>query len=298
MMNAAALLKTTFPDLKLVKRGKVRDVYAIDDDRLLIVATDRISAFDCILPTAIARKGEVLTSLSKFWFEKLADIVPNHLITIDPERMPETVRQTEDLKGRSMLVRRTDVFPVECVVRGYLVGSGWKDYLRTGEVCGHKLPEDLLESAELPEPIFTPSTKAEEGHDENVTEEQVRKMLGADTANYLRETSLRLYNEARSYARSRGIIIADTKFEFGRDRNGEIILVDEALTPDSSRFWPAESYSPGKSQPSFDKQFVRDYLETLAWDKRPPAPPLPFAVASATTKRYLEVYRLLTGEEL
>jgi len=298
MMNAAALLQTTLPDLKLVKRGKVRDVYAIDDERLLIVATDRISAFDCILPTAIARKGEVLTSLSKFWFEKLAGIVPNHLITIDPDRMPETVEQTEDLNGRSMLVRRTDVFPVECVVRGYLAGSGWKDYLRTGEVCGHKLPEDLLESAELPEPIFTPATKAEEGHDENVTEEQVRKMLGADTANYLRETSLRLYNEARRYGRSRGIIIADTKFEFGRDQKGEIILVDEALTPDSSRFWPAESYSPGKSQPSFDKQFVRDYLETLAWDKRPPAPPLPFEVASATTNRYLEAYRLLTGEEL
>jgi len=298
MMNAAALLQTTLPDLKLVKRGKVRDVYAIDDERLLIVATDRISAFDCILPTAIARKGEVLTSLSKFWFEKLADIVPNHLITIDPEGMPETVQQTEDLNGRSMLVRRTDVFPVECVVRGYLVGSGWKDYLRTGEVCGHKLPENLVESAELPEPIFTPSTKAEEGHDENVTEEQVRKMLGPDTANYLRETSLRLYNEARSYARGRGIIIADTKFEFGRDQNDEIILVDEALTPDSSRFWLAESYSPGKSQPSFDKQFVRDYLETLAWDKRPPAPPLPFEVASATANRYLEAYRLLTGEEL
>jgi phosphoribosylaminoimidazole-succinocarboxamide synthase len=297
-MNAATLLQTTLPDLKLVKRGKVRDVYAIDDDRLLIVATDRISAFDCILPTAIPRKGEVLTSLSKFWFERLADIVPNHLITIDTERMPQPVQRAENLKGRSMLVRRTSVFPVECVVRGYLVGSGWKDYLRTGEVCGHKLPENLLESAELPEPIFTPSTKAEEGHDENITEEQVREMVGTETANYLRETSLRLYDTARSYARSRGIIIADTKFEFGRDQNGEIILIDEALTPDSSRFWPAESYSPGKSQPSFDKQFVRDYLETLAWDKRPPAPPLPFDVATATTDRYLEAYRLLTGEEL
>jgi phosphoribosylaminoimidazole-succinocarboxamide synthase len=298
MMNAAALLQTTLPDLKLVKRGKVRDVYAIDDERLLIVATDRISAFDCILPTAIARKGEVLTSLSKFWFEKLADIVPNHLITIDPQQMPKTVQQSEDLNGRSMLVRTTKVFPVECVVRGYLVGSGWKDYLRTGEVCGHKLPENLLESAELPEPIFTPSTKAEEGHDENITEEQVCQMVGVETANYLRETSLRLYNTARSYARSRGIIIADTKFEFGRDQNGEIILIDEALTPDSSRFWPAKSYRPGKSQPSFDKQFVRDYLETLSWDKRPPAPPLPLEVAAATTDRYLEAYRLLTGEEL
>lgn len=298
MTNAAAVLQTSIPDLNLLKRGKVRDVYAVDDDRLLIVATDRISAFDCILPTAIARKGEVLTSLSKFWFDKLAHIVPNHLITIDDEQMPEGVQRAQDLRGRSMLVQRTEVFPVECVVRGYLVGSGWKDYLRTGEVCGHKLPDNLLESAELQEPIFTPSTKADEGHDENISEEQVRDMLGAETAEYLRETSLRLYNEARSFARGRGIIIADTKFEFGRDQNGEIVLIDEALTPDSSRFWPAESYSPGKSQPSFDKQFVRDYLETLAWDKKPPAPPLPAEVATATTARYLEAYRLLTGEEL
>ena len=297
-MNAAALLQTTLADLKLVRRGKVRDVYAVGDEQLLIVATDRISAFDCILPTAIERKGEVLTSLSKFWFEKLAHIVPNHLITIDLQQMPEAVQQTQALQGRSMLVRRTEVFPVECVVRGYLVGSGWKDYLRTGEVCGHKLPKDLPESAELPEPIFTPSTKAEAGHDENISEEQVRNLLGTETTNYLRETSLRLYNEARTYARGRGIIIADTKFEFGRDQHGEIILIDEALTPDSSRFWPAGSYSPGKSQPSFDKQFVRDYLETLAWDKQPPAPPIPTEVASATTARYLEAHRLLTGKEL
>jgi phosphoribosylaminoimidazole-succinocarboxamide synthase len=212
--------------------------------------------------------------------------------------MPAPVRRAPDLKGRSMLVSRAEVFPVECVVRGYLVGSGWKDYLRSGEVCGHKLPENLLESAELEEPIFTPSTKADVGHDENISEDRVRELLGADTANYLRETSLRLYNEARSYARGRGIIIADTKFEFGRDQNGQIILVDEVLTPDSSRFWPAESYSPGKSQASFDKQFVRDYLETLDWNKQPPAPPLPAEVAAATTSRYLEAYRLLTGEEL
>lgn len=297
-MNAAALSQSSLPDLSLIKRGKVRDVYAIDDERLLIVATDRISAFDCILPTAIARKGEVLTSLSKFWFEKLVGIVPNHLITIDQEQMPRAVQESPELKGRSMLVHRTEVFPVECVVRGYLVGSGWKDYLRTGEICGHKLPENLLESAELHEPIFTPSTKAEEGHDENISEAEVRDLLGPETANYLRDTSLRLYNEARSYARGRGIIIADTKFEFGRDQNGDIILIDEVLTPDSSRFWPAETYSPGKSQPSFDKQFVRDYLETLTWDKKPPAPPLPSEVASATTARYLEAYRLLTGEEL
>lgn len=297
-MNAAALLQTSITDLKLLKRGKVRDVYTVDDSSLLIVATDRISAFDCILPTPIARKGEVLTSLSEFWFKKLAHIVPNHLITTDAEQMPEAVRREDDLKGRSTLVRKTEVFPVECVVRGYLVGSGWKDYRRTGEVCGHKLPENLLESAELHEPIFTPSTKAEEGHDENISEEQVRDLLGAETTDYLRDTSLRLYNEARSYARTRGIIIADTKFEFGRDQNGEIILIDEALTPDSSRFWPAESYVAGKSQPSFDKQFVRDYLETLSWDKQPPAPALPPEVASATTDRYLDAYRLLTGKEL
>jgi phosphoribosylaminoimidazole-succinocarboxamide synthase len=298
MTHAAALLQSSLSDLKLVRRGKVRDVYAVDDEHLLIVATDRISAFDCILPTAIARKGEVLTSLSKFWFEKLAHVVSNHLVTTNLEEMPAVVERSEDIKSRSMLVRKADVFPVECVVRGYLVGSGWKDYLRTGEVCGHKLPENLQESAELHEPIFTPSTKAEEGHDENISEEQVREIIGRETADRLREISLMLYKEARDYARSRGIIIADTKFEFGRDKNGEIILVDEALTPDSSRFWPAESYSPGKSQPSFDKQFVRDYLETLNWDKRPPAPPLPPEVAKATTSRYLEAYRLLTGEDL
>jgi phosphoribosylaminoimidazole-succinocarboxamide synthase len=297
-MSAAALLQTSLSELELVRRGKVRDVYAVDEDHFLIVATDRISAFDCILPTAIPRKGEVLTSLSRFWFEKLGHIVPNHLVTTDLEQMPKSIRQASDLKGRSMLVRKADVFPVECVVRGYLVGSGWKDYLRTGEVCGHKLPENMLESAELSEAIFTPSTKAEEGHDENITEEQVRSLIGAETADYLRETSLRLYKEARDYARGRGIIIADTKFEFGRDKTGEIILIDEVLTPDSSRFWPAETYSPGKSQPSFDKQFVRDYLETLGWKKQPPAPPLPADVAIATTARYLEAYRLLTGEEL
>lgn len=298
MTHTAALLQTKLSDLKLIKRGKVRDVYAVDDEHLVIIATDRISAFDCILPTAIARKGEVLTSLSKFWFEKLAHIVSNHLVTTNVEQMPGSLRREENMKRRSMLARRADVFPVECVVRGYLVGSGWKDYLRTGEVCGHKLPENLLESAELQEPIFTPSTKAEEGHDENISEEQVRGIIGKETTDRLREISLRLYSEARDYARTRGIIIADTKFEFGRDQNGEIILVDEVLTPDSSRFWPAESYAPGKSQPSFDKQFVRDYLETLDWDKRPPAPPLPAEVAKATTERYLEAYRLLTGKSL
>ena len=282
-----------------MRRGKVRDVYAVDADRLLIVATDRISAFDCVLPTAIERKGEVLTALSKFWFERLRHVFPNHLLGTDLDDMPVAARQeSEVLKARSMLVRRTEVFPVECVVRGYITGSGWKDYLRTGEICGHKLPSGLVESQELPQPIFTPATKAEEGHDENISEAQAGMILGSETTKLLRDISLRLYTEARDYARERGIIIADTKFEFGRDNTGEIILIDEALTPDSSRFWPLNGYAPGKPQPSFDKQYVRDYLETLDWDKKPPAPDIPAAVAAATTSRYLEAYRLLTGKEL
>jgi phosphoribosylaminoimidazole-succinocarboxamide synthase len=297
-MTATALSHTSLPEFELLKRGKVRDVYTVDADYLLIVATDRISAFDCILPTPIERKGEVLTALSRFWFEKLRDIVPNHFVTTDFESLPAAVQRAPGFEKRSMLVTKADVFPVECVVRGYLVGSGWKDYLSTGEVCGHKLPANLLESAELQEPLFTPSTKAEEGHDENITEAQVRDLLGAETTDYLRDTSIRLYDEAREYARQRGIIIADTKFEFGRDQDGRIILVDEALTPDSSRFWPAESYVSGRSQPSFDKQFVRDYLETVNWNKKPPAPELPAEVAASTSERYLEAYRLLTGEEL
>ena len=299
MMGAATLLQTSLSDLKLERRGKVRDVYAVDDGYLLIVATDRISAFDCVLPTPIPRKGEVLIALSQFWFERLAHIVPNHLITTDIDQMNEVIRRhADELKGRSMLVKRAEVFPVECVVRGYLSGSGWKDYLRTGQVCGHELPKGLQESDELPEPIFTPATKAEEGHDENISEADVRELLGEETTVFLRETSLRLYKEARQYARSRGIIIADTKFEFGRDANGQIILIDEALTPDSSRFWPVESYQPGSSQQSFDKQFVRDYLETLNWDKKPPAPPIPSEIAEATTDRYLEAYKLITGKDL
>jgi phosphoribosylaminoimidazole-succinocarboxamide synthase len=300
MTSAAPVLQTSFSDLQLVRRGKVRDVYDVDDGHLLIVATDRISAFDCILPTPIARKGEVLTQLSRFWFERLDRIVPNHLVTTAVEQMPESVSRHADegLRGRSMLVRRTEVFPVECVVRGYITGSGWKDYKRTGEVCGHKLPSGLRESEQLPESIFTPATKAEEGHDENISEAQMSEIVGPDVTAALRDISLRLYKEASEYARTRGIIIADTKFEFGRDANGQIILIDEALTPDSSRFWPADEYEPGRSQPSFDKQFVRDYLETLDWDKQPPAPPLPQEIAEATTARYLEAYRLLAGSEL
>ena len=299
MVSVAPVIETALSDLKLVRRGKVRDVYAVDDDRLLIVATDRVSAFDCVLPTAIERKGEVLTALSCFWFAKLAPIVPNHLLTTEIEEMPTVVSDhAGELGGRSMLVRRTEVFPVECVVRGYLSGSGWKDYQRTGEVCGHKLPDGLRESEQLAEPIFTPATKAETGHDENISEQRMAGIVGREATDFLRDVSLRIYQEASAYARGRGIIIADTKFEFGRDRDGRIILIDEVLTPDSSRFWPADSYQAGKSQPSFDKQYVRDYLEGLDWNKQPPAPVLPPEVARATTDRYLEAYQLLVGESL
>jgi phosphoribosylaminoimidazole-succinocarboxamide synthase len=298
-MTAKPVIETSLSQLSLARRGKVRDVYSVDDEHLLIVATDRISAFDCVLPTPIERKGEVLTSLSRFWFERLQHITPNHLVTTDVEQMPESVRAHADvLRGRSMYVRRTDVFPIEAVVRGYIVGSGWKEYQKTGEVCGHKLPVGLRESDKLAEPIFTPATKAEEGHDENISEATMAQIVGDDVTRAVRETSLRLYKEASEFALTKGIIIADTKFEFGRDNEGRIILIDEVLTPDSSRFWPASEYQAGKSQPSFDKQFVRDYLETLSWDKQPPAPQLPPEVAEATSARYLEAYKLITGTEL
>jgi phosphoribosylaminoimidazole-succinocarboxamide synthase len=283
----------------LIRRGKVRDVFAIDDEQLLIVATDRISAFDCILPTPIKRKGEVLTALSCFWFDKLSEITPHHLVTAIIDEMPAGIQKHKDLlDGRAMLVSRTSVFPVECVVRGYLAGSGWKDYQKTGEVCGHKLPQSLRNSEQLPEPIFTPSTKAEVGHDENIDETTMRDLIGDEVAKELRDTSLLLYKTASEYALERGIIIADTKFEFGRDSSGRIILIDEVLTPDSSRFWPADEYQPGRAQRSFDKQDVRDYLESAGWDKLPPAPRLPDEVAEATTTRYLKAYHLLTGKEL
>ncbi|MDX6529286.1 MAG: phosphoribosylaminoimidazole-succinocarboxamide synthase [Blastocatellia bacterium] len=299
MACSAPVVETTFNDLKLVRRGKVRDVYAVDEDRLLIVATDRISAFDSVSPTPIERKGEVLTSLSRFWFNKLGHIVPNHLLTTNVDEMPDAVRgHATELRGRTMFVRSTEVFPVECVVRGYLSGSGWKDYQRTGQVCGHQLPAGLHDSEKLAEPIFTPATKAETGHDENISEQQMAAIVGAEVTEFLRDVSLRIYQEASEYARSRGIIIADTKFEFGRDRDGQIILIDEVLTPDSSRFWPLDDYEVGKSQASFDKQYVRDYLESINWDKQPPAPTLPLEVAQATTARYLEAYELLVGEKL
>jgi phosphoribosylaminoimidazole-succinocarboxamide synthase len=299
MASSAPVLETTFNDLKLVRRGKVRDVYAVDEDRLLIVATDRISAFDSVSPTPIERKGEVLTSLSRFWFNKLGHIVPNHLLTTNIDEMPDVVRgHTSELRGRTMFVRSTEVFPVECVVRGYLSGSGWKDYQRTGQVCGHQLPAGLRDSEKLAAPIFTPATKAETGHDENISEQQMAAIVGTEVTAFLRDVSLRIYQEASEYARSRGIIIADTKFEFGRDRDGQITLIDEVLTPDSSRFWPLNDYEVGKSQTSFDKQYVRDYLESINWDKQPPAPTLPLEVAQATTARYLEAYELLVGEKL
>lgn len=298
MASPQTVLETSFVDLPLVHRGKVRDVYEVDEDRLLLVATDRLSAFDCILPTPIAHKGAVLTGLSEFWFRKLEGIVDHHMITANFDEMPETVRQHEELRGRSMLVKRSKVFPVECVVRGYLEGSGWKDYKATGSICGHKIPKKMVQCEKLLTPIFTPSNKAIEGHDDNINQVEFMKIVGHDTATELKTLSKAIYNFASEYALSRGIIIADTKFEFGEDKDGNILLVDEVLTPDSSRFWDAKLYEAGHPQPSFDKQFVREYLETLDWDKTPPAPPLPENIAAATSERYLKAYKLLTGNDL
>jgi phosphoribosylaminoimidazole-succinocarboxamide synthase len=290
-------------ELTFLRRGKVRDIYEVDEEQLLIVATDRISAFDCILPNEIPRKGEVLTQISDFWFGRTAGLVSNHLISAQVDRFPVTLRErlTEEsrrrLAGRSMLVRRAEVIPFECVVRGYLAGSGWKEYQQTGMVGGHELPSGLVESSRLPHPIFTPATKAETGHDINVSIATMAASLGEELTRRLERISLAIYHDAVAHAASRGIIIADTKFEFGL-RQGEIVLIDEVLTPDSSRFWPADQYRPGRPQPSFDKQFVRDYLETLDWDKQPPAPALPEAVVAATSAKYQEAYRLITGHDL
>ena len=297
-MASAPIVKTDVYNLKLVHRGKVRDVYEVSQNELLLVATDRISAFDCIMPNPIPDKGEILTQLSNFWFKSLDAARPNHLITSDFDEMPETIRANENLRGRSAFVKRTEVFPVECVVRGYLEGSGLKDYLATGKVCGHELPSGLVQCDILPEPIFTPATKAQEGHDENISEEQARSILGDRVFEELKSRSLSLYAEASAYARERGIFIADTKFEFGRDAEGNILLIDEILTPDSSRFWPADSYEPGRAQASFDKQFLREFLETLDWDKTPPAPELPEEIIAKTSERYHSAFKLLTGSEL
>ena len=291
------LIETRLPGLALWRRGKVRDVYDLGD-RLLIVATDRLSAFDVVLPTGIPDKGRVLTQLSLFWFDLLRDVVPNHVLASRVEDYPDPLRQHADqLEGRSMIVAKTEPLPVECVVRGYLAGSGYKDYLRTGAVCGIRLAEGLRESEILDPPIFTPSTKAEVGHDENIPFEKAAELLGSQKASAVRETSLALYSRARAYAAERGILLADTKFEFGI-RDGRLVWIDEALTPDSSRFWPRDGWAPGGPQPSFDKQYVRDHLESLAWDKRPPAPELPPEVVSRTTERYLEAYARLTGARL
>lgn len=298
MSAVQTVTETNLSSLALVHRGKVRDVYQVNDKQFLLVATDRISAFDCVMPTPIPHKGTVLTALSRFWFSRLGHLTEHHLITADFDKMPDSIRRSEELRGRSMLVKKTEVFPVECVVRGYLAGSGWKDYKATGKICGHVLPAGLREADRLPSPIFTPATKAVTGHDENITEMEFVKAVGAETASKLSSLSLRLYQEANEYARTHGIIIADTKFEFGRDEKGNIILIDEVLTPDSSRFWSLENYAAGGSPPSFDKQFVRDYLETLDWNKQPPAPPLPPEIVEATTARYLEAYKILTGKEL
>jgi len=287
--------QTNFPGLKLRARGKVRDIYDLGD-KLLIVATDRLSAFDVVLPTPIPDKGRVLTQLSMFWFEKLADVVPHHVITAT-DFTGDLAPYASSLEGRAMLCRRTQPVPIECVVRGYIAGSGWKDYQKTGAICGIPLPAGLRESDRLPRPVFTPSTKAETGHDENISFDETVARIGRPLAEKLRDTSLALYQRGAEHARSRGIIMADTKFEFGLLDN-ELIWIDEALTPDSSRFWPADEYAPGKPQPSFDKQYVRDYLERIGWNKQPPGPELPADVVAGTQHKYREAYQRITGHAL
>jgi phosphoribosylaminoimidazole-succinocarboxamide synthase len=295
--TAKPLLKLTLTGIKKIKSGKVREIFDLGD-RLLFVATDRISAFDCIMPNGIPRKGEVLTQISHFWFSQTESFQPNHLLVRGDEPLPAELQKfASKLAGRSMIVKKAKPLAIECIVRGYLAGSGWKEYGKSQTVCGIKLPAGLKESSELPEPLFTPSTKADAGHDENISFERACDIIGKDVATRVRDASLKIYNFARDYARKRGIIIADTKFEFGLLDN-QLLLIDEVLTPDSSRFWPADQYQPGKSQPSFDKQFVRDYLETLDWDKTPPAPALPDEVVAKTQAKYLDAYERLTGKKL
>jgi phosphoribosylaminoimidazole-succinocarboxamide synthase len=294
----SVLQRTDFPDLQLHASGKVRDVYRLDSDRLLFVATDRISAFDYILATGIPHKGKVLTQISMFWFDFLKDVVPNHLITADVNQYPAEIgKYADQLRGRSMVVMNADMFPVECVVRGYISGSAWKEYKASGKVCGIELPKGLQESDQLPEPIFTPATKATSGHDENISFSEMVRLVGAEASEQLRDLTLKVYKKAADYARTKGIIIADTKFEFGKTSRG-ITLADEVLTPDSSRFWPADKYRPGQAQDSYDKQYVRDYLEEIRWNKQPPAPALPAEVARKTSEKYLEAYQQLTGRKL
>jgi len=296
-VNTTPILQLDLPGIAKVRSGKVREVFDLGD-RFLLVASDRLSAFDVILPNGIPRKGEVLTQLSHFWFAKFASLVPNHLLAGADDPLPANLQPyTDQLARRSMIVKKAKPLAIECIVRGYLSGSGWKEYKKSQTVCGIQLPAGLTESAELPEPIFTPSTKAEAGHDENISFEEAVKIVGAEFATLARDLSLKIYRAGRDYARERGIIIADTKFEFGVFE-GKLILIDEVLTPDSSRFWPADQYAPGRGQPSFDKQFVRDYLETLTWDKTPPGPQLPADVIAKTSAKYQEAYERLTGKKL
>jgi phosphoribosylaminoimidazole-succinocarboxamide synthase len=296
---AAALYETNIKSLPLLGRGKVRDMYAVGADHLLIVTTDRLSAFDVVLPDPIPDKGRVLNELSNFWFRKLGHIVPNHLDGAAPHTVVKGGEEAAQVKGRSVVARKLKPLPIEAVVRGYLIGSGWKDYQKTGAVCGIPLPKGLKQADKLPEVIFTPATKAEIGaHDENISFAQVENLIGKALAGKVREVSIRLYREAADFARERGIIIADTKFEFGTDAGGNLVLIDEALTADSSRFWPVDEYRPGSSPPSFDKQYVRDYLETLDWNKTPPAPRLPAEVIAKTSEKYREAFQRLTGQKL
>ena len=295
-LNSAIVWETNLPGVHFLNRGKVRDLYEVGD-QLLLVATDRLSAFDVVLPTPIPDKGRVLTQLSLFWFELLRDMIPNHMLTAT-DFTPALEPYRAQLEGRSMLCQRTKPLPIECVVRGYLSGSGWKDYRATGKVCGIALPAGLRESERLPQAIFTPSTKATTGHDENISFDQTVATIGGELAERVRSISLAIYRRAVEYAEPRGIILADTKFEFGLDEKNQLIWIDEALTPDSSRFWPAAGYQPGQAQPSFDKQYVRDHLESIGWNKQPPGPELPPDVVAATREKYREAYRVLTGHEL
>jgi phosphoribosylaminoimidazole-succinocarboxamide synthase len=295
---SAALYESRITSLPRIGRGKVRDIYAVGEDKMLIVVSDRLSAFDVVLGDPIPDKGRVLNQMANFWFEKLGHIVPNQLTGIDPESVVKAEDEKAQVRGRSIVVKKLKPLPIEAVVRGYIIGSGWKDYQKTGKICGIDLPKGLRQAQKLPEPIFTPATKAAEGHDENISFDEVVQLIGRETADKVRDVSIRLYKEASEYAATKGIIIADTKFEFGTDAKGNLVLIDEALTADSSRFWPADSYQVGVSPPSFDKQFVRDYLETLDWDKTPPAPRLPPEVIAKTSQKYREALERLTGRKL
>jgi phosphoribosylaminoimidazole-succinocarboxamide synthase len=294
----STVFESNLKSLRKIGKGKVRDIYAVDGDKMMIVVSDRLSAFDVVLPDPIPDKGRVLNELAGFWFGKLGHVVPNHLTGIDPESVVKGEDEKAQVRGRSMVVKKLKALPVEAVVRGYIIGSGWKDYQKSGAICGIALPRGLQQAQKLPEPIFTPATKAETGHDENISFERMCEIVGKDVGEKIRAASIRLYKEAADFAATRGIIIADTKFEFGLDENNELVLIDEVLTADSSRFWPADQYSVGVSPPSYDKQFVRDYLETLDWDKTPPAPHLPADVIARTSAKYREALEKLTGRKL